>query len=148
MSNSRKPTALKKLQGTFRPARAIENEMSESLESLQAIPEPPDTIQGKIAKTVWYSLATELMSIGVFYKVSLPLLEMYCNHYELATKAKREINKNGIVKDGRKNPSVSIFKDASAQLLRISNVFGFTPASASSIKIPTPEKATDPWDEI
>jgi len=39
------PTALKKLEGTFRIDRAVENEMSERLEPLEAIPEPPDTKQ-------------------------------------------------------------------------------------------------------
>jgi len=88
------------------------------------------------------------MTIGIFYKVSLPLLEIYWIHYELATRAKRAINKNGIIIDGQKNPAVSIFKDSSAQLLRLANAFGFTPSAASRIKLPTVKKTTDPFDLI
>ncbi len=146
MARGRKrlPTKIKELQGTLKPERVIENEMTVSL--VPKVPAPPDWLT-EIAKEEWIKLCNELYNKKMLHQIDLRLIEAYCNamalHIEtemmLREKGRIQIFKNedGSIKHTQSVPFQKIANDALDRALKIATQFGFTPSARSAIQQPT-----------
>lgn len=100
------------------------------------------------SKKLWDKLTKELSGLGILNSISLELLENYCNLYGIQKKALEEIKEEGLSDGLKKNPALTAYLDAGAQMRQISVKFGFTPSDASRIKLPGKKDDKDPFDEI
>ena len=140
----RKPTKLKELQGTLKPERVIENEMSVSL--VQDIPPPPNWLT-EIGRDEWTKVCGELYNKRMLHQIDLRLIEAYCNamalHIEteimLREKGRIQVFKNtdGTVKHTQAVPFQKIANDALDRALKLATQFGFTPSARTTIQQPT-----------
>ena len=141
MGRNPKPTALKKLQGTFRKDRSIENEVS--FTPVEGIPEPPKYF-GDVARREWLTLLPELKEAGTLESVDLVQLRLYCLNIQIAEDCSQILKKEGLTQRIKKNrvmqdvahPCLKIMNDAIAIINRIAGRFGFDPASRT--KVPAP----------
>ena len=131
----KKPTQLKKLQGTLKAERVLENEMQVSLVS--EIPFAPE----------WLTEIGSLHGKGMLHHIDLRLIEAYCNamalHIEtemmLREKGRIQVFKNpdGTIKHTQAIPYQKIANDALDRALKLATQFGLTPSSRTSIQQPT-----------
>jgi P27 family predicted phage terminase small subunit len=109
-----KPTKLKKLEGTFRPDRAVANE----LELTPGIPERPDWLDAE-GKREWDRVVPQLAAKGILCDVDQGMLANYCAALSLAVKATKAYQKQGLtVKTPfgpQKNPMIKVAQEARAQ---------------------------------
>ena len=70
------PTEVKKLRGTLKKERVLENEMQ--VEILKELPETPEWLSD-IAKVEWKKVCLELFNKNMLHYVDLKLIEAYCN---------------------------------------------------------------------
>jgi len=134
-----KPTAIKLLQGTFRPGRAME-EPKPAL--LVAAPKPPKTLPAKLhkrARAEWNRVARDLVKLGLLTNLDLVALECYCLAYERMHVAEDALaDGNGltvITPNGFKQqrPEVSIALQSRKETRDFLVQFGMSPASRSRV---------------
>ena len=145
----KKPTKLKKMQGTTRKCRLIENEMEVDLVS--KIPKAPSWLS-KIGKEEWNKVTTQLYNLEMLHIVDLRLIESYCNEISLYIECEMELRKNGRVDNftntngdllrSQSKPLVKIKNDALANSLRLATLFGLTPVARASISAPVTNNNT------
>jgi P27 family predicted phage terminase small subunit len=143
----RKPTALKKLQGTFRKDRAVANE-----------PEPPKTCPDKpkgldkIAAERWDFLAPQLHQMGVLTLVDGSVLEGFCRHYSRAVQADRAIDKFGMIVEtpfGPKlNPAVRVSRESWTVLNQLSAKLGLSPSDRARLSVPEKAPVDDTEEDL
>ena len=129
---ARKPTELKKRQGTFRKDRARGGEPV----APPGRPTSPDYMDD-IAVEYWNRICDELEKKGLCSPVYAPMLEMLCDAYSQYTRAQAILDKEGMTyvtttrsgqKTIRKRPEVAIVKDWRRQLLILLRKFGLSPS--------------------
>lgn len=139
------PTVIKKLRGTHRKDRGVENEMQPA--KVSTIPNPPDTI-GAAGKEMWFTFCAEALSLNLLTKIGLPQIERYCDFYDIYEVSKGlAYDKKGKVKpvielsNGAfsQNPYIRSMKDAAAEMKRIEDAWGLSPSSQTKI----PARAKD-----
>ena len=149
-----KPTALKRLQGTDRADRVLEDEMMPSL--LEAVPSAPGFLSPD-AKKEWRSVCRELLALDMLHGVDLALLAAYCNEMAGYIEAEGEVLRQGAVTslerpDGSEylmqNPWVNIRNSRLKNAQSLANQFGFTPAARTRIRAEAKPKENDPFDEM
>ena len=137
MARPRKPTEIKKMQGTLRPCRVNNNEPHPDT-YLQQI-EPP-TYLGEIAKELWkfaVAQAPKEMLTGLDFSI----LATWADTQAKIIQCEREINEFGMfVEDentGRRmaNKALAQQNELKGILLRCLNELGFTPASRSKVSL-------------
>ena len=72
----RKPTKIKELQGTLKPERILDNEMTVSL--VPEIPPAPNWLT-EIGSVEWQKVCGELYNKRMLHQIDLRLIEAYCN---------------------------------------------------------------------
>lgn len=132
----RKPTALKLLEGTYRPDRALANEPAPDA-ALLACPKglPP------LARAEWNRVAPELYTLGLSAKVDRASLVGYVLSYARAMQAEKQLLEEGLTMSTatgylQAHPCVSIARNEWAAVSRFAAAFGFTPASRTRISVP------------
>jgi P27 family predicted phage terminase small subunit len=146
------PTALKKLQGTFRADRSVKNEMMPAL--LEYAPSAPPSLP-KDGRKVWDSVCDELIRMQMLHRVDLELLAAYCNEIAAYWDAQKMVKKQGSVltlesKNGpytKQNDWVAIRNTALKNAQGLANQFGFTPSARARINF-TPPDPTDPLEDL
>lgn len=135
------PTKIKKLQGTLKKCRSV-NEMDVSVEDRR--PEPPEYLS-EVGKKVWEQTTWELQNLKMLHLVDMPSLTAYVFNVELSYTLPAEIKKEGLVtihtnKAGEanpvKNPKLAIYNEALRNLHLFGVKFGFDPVSRSKINAP------------
>ena len=153
MPNPKKPTAIKKKEGTYRKDRDGSTDKELGLSFLKTIPEPPKHL-GKIAAIRWIEIVSEVSKVGGYVaKIDLAVLERYCMLWEHWRELAKEIQENGSVREAHKEgsereftrPQWKMWMDASKELGRIEREFGFTPGARSSLRLV--QNAQKPDDE-
>tara|TARA_R110002051_G_scaffold103198_1_gene174963 strand:- start:25541 stop:26017 length:477 start_codon:yes stop_codon:yes gene_type:complete len=139
----RKPTKLKELQGTLKPERVVENEMTVTL--VQTIPPAPNWLT-EIGRDEWMKVCEELYNKRMLHQIDLRLIEAYCNamalHIEtemmLREKGRIQVFKNtdGTIKHTQAVPFQKIANDALDRALKLATQFGFTPSARTTIQQP------------
>ena len=143
----KKPTALKRLEGTWRPDRDPEHE-----------PEPapgrismPRGILPASARRAWRAWAPELQRLGLLTPVDTPLFLVACVWAGVAADAARLLreaeeeegaDQGLVVEDGRgreaKHRALTILRAASSELRQLASDFGLTPADRAGLSVPVP----------
>ena len=145
MGSGRKPipTAMKKAKGTAQKCRILRNEMQAEL--LDAVPDPPEWLEGDDAIREWFVVCNELMKSKVLATSDLSILGMYCTElatYILAQKRMRENEANRVLtkndKEGKAHYSqlqawAKVANEAQDRVLKIAAEFGITPSSRTRI---------------
>ncbi len=130
-----KPSALKKLQGTYRKDRAARNE----IEPKKGCPDRPTGLD-KIARERWDLLAPQLVELGVLTLVDGSVLEGFCRHYSRAVQADRAIDKHGMIVEtpfGPKlNPAVRVSRESWTVLNQLGSKLGLSPADRARLSMP------------
>ena len=155
MAPTPKPSALKKLQGTYRADRAAASEMQPH--KLDTLPAAPDELNTR-GQSAWYTAVGELQQLGMLHAVDLPLLQAYCREVQRMHEADYYVRTQGHVLKGKnkggseyylKNPWLGIYNDALAQANRLAAQFGFTPSARTRISAPkNDKKPADPWADL
>lgn len=138
----RKNEGLKKLQGTSRDDRAIDQP---AFDEITEIPNPPAYLGlKKEGKTLYQTTAQQLASIGLLNNVNITFVFLYAKEMQKYIDAETEIKKLGsrlnIIKDSNDNiikiEPLPLDKMASSYLenaRKLANELGITPASAAKV---------------
>ena len=136
-----KPTALKLLQGTHRPDRAVSNE---------PVPEPSvpscPTWLHREAKREWRRIVPELETLGLLAEMDRAALAAYCQAYATWWKMEKDIAEEGEtqfnVRSGLESarPQVAIRDKALDTMRRYLVEFGLTPSARSRVSVPEQPK--------
>jgi|TARA_R100000084_G_C4598812_1_gene122177 P27 family predicted phage terminase small subunit len=135
-----KPTKLKEIQGTLKPSRQLENEMTATVVS--KLPEAPEILD-KMGRKIWKVVTKELFNKGMLHSVDLPLLSAYCNEMSIYIEMENFMrehgriqfyyNEAGQVRHSQSVPQQKIANDALSKAHKIAVQFGFTPSARTSI---------------
>lgn len=142
----KKPTQIKKLNGTFREDRALDDEMMPS--KLSFAPSPPDLLSMR-GKTLWASVCAELAELEMLHRVDLEQIAAYCSEMDGYWTTVSEIQDDGAVirgvnKEGNpyviQNPLIGIKNTYLKNATAIASKFGFSPADRTKIAAPPAER--------
>lgn len=130
-----KPSALKKLQGTYRSDRARGEVFPPSVEDLS----PPDWLSDR-AQEKWNELAPMLAADGLLTECDLDTLALYCQtwiHYLDAAKALEEGGTTSVARSGYEqvSPYVTIAKNCLADLIKIGDRLGLNPSTRTRLQV-------------
>ncbi len=137
-----KPRMLRILQG--KPGHRRLNP-AEPLPEAIALPPPPAYIKGP-ARELWIELAAQLCRVGLLTKLDVRLFEIYCHTYQRYLETSKFIkehgpdfvvvNAKGQVQVVRQHPAVNIRTSCIAQMNRLGQELGLSPASRSKFTTP------------
>lgn len=137
-----KPTALKLLEGTFRPDRAAANEPMPA----PGIPRCPKSLD-RDGKRAWDAVVPELQKLGLLTIIDGAVLEGYAQAYSKAVKADRAIKKHGLIVKTpwglQTNPAVAVSRNEWAAVRKFAAEFGLTPSARSRINAQPPAPPAD-----
>ena len=143
----RKPSAIKKMNGTYRPSTAAKHEVTFPVTRL----EPPEWLDAE-GQQEWQRIVPLLDSVRILTDPDLIALANYCATVSVAINATRTYQREGMMsalvkgsKMKRVNPLIKVAQEARAQSLRFAIEFGLTPAARSRIvgQPAEPEKKKD-----
>ena len=129
-----KPTALKIIQGTFRPDRALAEPIPRS-----GAPEPPTDWDPK-ARAVWDRVVRELVNMGIAATCDAEMLVSFCEAVVVRNRAAALIAKSPLLIEapsGRRapNPLLGVHDQATARIVQIGTLFGLSPAARTRISV-------------
>jgi len=143
LSNPRKPTQKKIIQGTFRKDRAPKNEPKPQKSEKE---KPPWWLKGHVARKAWRELSIYLKESGLLTKLDEIALLMLVTAYAKWRKASEKA-KIGVYKTDKGyvgfNPMITVEKIYYKQLRDMLNDFGMNPSARSRIDIKEPEGEGD-----
>lgn len=145
-----KPTALLKLQGTYREDR--HGKRSEpQLPSI--IPDAPAFLKG-LALDEWHKITALLAEANCITQLDHAMLTAYCLEFERYIIANKRLGsaRTMLTKStkGTKlpHPLIRISNGALANMLRICSEFGLTPSARTRLNIEAASGAVDPLDSL
>lgn len=142
MSRGRKPTPtkLKKIKGTLRKDRVLNDEFNPR--TIQELPAAPDWLPD-LAREEWERITKELAAVDMLSGLDLSVLAIYCNEYAVYISMEMEMRRNsrvmvyrdddGKVKHIQPVGHQVIANRAMQKMLKIATEFGFTPSSRTRI---------------
>jgi P27 family predicted phage terminase small subunit len=156
MPQPKKPTALKKLQGTDRKDRILPDEFKPTLEVKGDIPD----VLNEWGSKLWVDLFDEYSKFDLISRVDVGSLMVLCNEFGRYCEADDLLKAQGleVVEDilnrdgdivGQKkviNPLIKVVSDAFKNYKSMCTEFGLTPASRTKISAPPKEKNIDPLE--
>ena len=161
MSNPKKPTQTKIIQGTFRQHRAPKNEPKP--DPVSEDPKPPAYLP-TYAKKLWKRIVPELRGLGLLADLYLPALEMTCLNYGIVVenwrvikRSKRELSTGQVLKgmqaylhgqNSQTIPEMVAMQKAMAAFRSHLALFGMSPSDMSGIDLPEVPKEADPMEEL
>lgn len=141
-----KPTAIKKIEGTYRKDRAPKNEINPSIEVSTEAP----TDLNEWGQKYWIDIMDEYKKIGLITKVDVGALHSLCYWYGLMNEAADIVSAKGlevqvekhtqrgdIVMVTETNPMIAVADKAFKNYKSMCVEFGLTPASRTRISAPT-----------
>ena len=142
----KKPTAIKKAQGTLEKSRTIENEFVPS--KVNGMPSPPSVLsKNKNAMKLWHESVIELKDMDMLHGVDLPMLAAYCVKMSLFFRMTDYCEKNGYINNrGRRCGEAIEAQSALDQANKICQQFGFVPSARTKISMPDKKKESDYFD--
>jgi P27 family predicted phage terminase small subunit len=135
---------VKLLKGETRPSRLGLPEPQPP----EAEPEPPEWFTGRHRK-VWDAKVADLEAMGISYRADQELLAAFCSAVVLFEDAEVALGLEGLVVPGRdgelhRSPWLLVWRQATSEIARLSNHFGFSPAARArlpvSARVPTSEQ--------
>ena len=138
------PTSLKKLKGTNRKERELENEMQ--VTHVICMPDAPSFLNAFGAEE-WHKVTNQLADLSMLHEVDLGMLGAYCREMGIyiemvemlkAGQVERTYDKDGRLRGSKLRPEVKIARDSLDRAIKLAVQFGFTPSARASI--PQPEQ--------
>lgn len=137
-----KPTALKRLEGTYRKDRAARNEVQVA----PGVPARPEWLDAE-AKREWDRVVPKLAQLGVLTDLDGSMLADYCATHSIAVKAAKRVQREGLMLKGPfgpvRNPLIKVAQEARAQARLLAAEFGLSPASRSRVSAAEKPKEED-----
>jgi P27 family predicted phage terminase small subunit len=141
-----KPTALKRVQGTYRRDRAARNE-----------PRPPPGLPpcprdlSPVARREYRRLGKQLLASGLMTEVDRPMLANLAAIWARWLAAERELERSGVVVRSPTgypvtSPFLHVANACLKQLRLLLSEFGCSPASRTRISVAEMEKLDDPFE--
>ena len=137
------PTELKKVRGTLRKDRELENPME--VKRANGIPVAPKWLS-EIGKEQFSIVCNQLNDLSMLYDVDVKLIEAYANAISLHIECEQALRKNGRVQvytdeDGNPKhaqivPLQTVSKQSLDQALKLASQFGLTPSARTKISAP------------
>ena len=154
MSNPRKPTGLKVVQGTFRKDRAPRNEPKPARISR---PRPPAHLSA-MGKKAWHKFAAILGPAGLLTALDLFALEGLAESYADLIRARSRLPADGAVSYvvrnraggvmARVRPEIAVVDAADKRFAMWLAKFGLDPASRSRVEARPGAGASNPFSEL
>lgn len=146
---ARKPTKIKKLEGTYRNDRAPKNEMQPP--HVKDI-ETPTSLINKFAESEWLKVTNTLSGLGMLVETDTSLLLAYCNEIGVYFDCMCKVKECGYTQESKANGEVissfmKVGNTALSNAIKLSDKFGFNPAARTKIEQPI-KQDKDPFDEI
>ena len=143
-----KPTALKLIQGTYRPDRANPSEPRPK----PGIPPCPKYLQGE-ARRQYRKTARKLARIGLLTELDDMALSMLCQGWADYLEATDQVMKSGmLVKSPNGFPVLNPYLVAANQALKkvrsLLVEFGMTPGSRSRIQAASTDEPDNEWSKL
>ena len=144
----RKPTALKKLQGTYRPDRDSADEPTPSGHA-----DPPDVLTAA-ALAEWERLAPELESLGLLTSIDRAVFAVYCQGWADYNKLTEQLNDMASwtweSEKGYRQvvPEISMRKEAWTRIKEAGAKLGLDPSSRSGLNVAPKEKRKNKFAEL
>lgn len=139
------PTALKKLKGTYRPDREIENEMMPT--KLDFAPSPPAFLDAREAME-FESVCSELAELNMLHRTDLSLIAAYCVEITGYIRTSELIKIEGTIINGKnklgesyaiQNPLMAVKNSYFNNAKAMATQFGLTPSARTKIAAPPPD---------
>lgn len=141
----KKPTAVKKAQGTAQKCRELDNEFVPTL--VDGVPDPPEVLQkNQRAMRLWMESVVELESKKMLYRVDLNILASYCLELSTYFEMTAYCERNGYVCEGRRRAEDLIRRDCLDRAIKLAHEYGFTPAARTKISMPQQPEKDDYFD--
>lgn len=133
MARPKKPTRLKKLQGTAQKCRLNKNEPEPEIK----IPDPPDFLDSA-ALEEWNRVTPILKRLGLISELDSMELAAYCQCFSRWRTAEQKLLELGLTEttsngNNIQSPYVGIANTAMKQMHQFLCQFGMTPASRSGV---------------
>ena len=111
---------------------------------------PPETLS-EVGVEKWIELTGLLSNMGVFTLADRSAIERYCLIHEQWMHVVKHVRQHGMTQVTATGYSQltaegSLFKSLPADLLKIEQQFGMTPAARSSLKVTDADRPADPLD--
>lgn len=150
MRGKKTPSAIKKIKGTYRDREAMDNEMQPP--KLESDTNAPGELVNEFATDEWLRQTKVLSGLGMLTETDLSLLLSYCNECGTYYEAMQQIKENGYYQETKANgriisSSYTIANRALANMIKLSDKFGFNPAARTKIEMPK-QKSNDPFDNL
>lgn len=136
---AKKPTALHKRNGTYRPGKhggpALRVELPES---------PPDMCPVAVAQ--WNIIGRQLAEAGLVSTIDQTALRMLCESMALYLESCDLIKTEGLVVGGKtkyQHPAVGIRNKAWAQIVTVARQFGMTPSARTGLHLESKQEDDD-----
>lgn len=147
MTRPRKPTAIKKLQGTLQKCRTNPGEPVPT----KMLAEAPEDFSESV-REIW-NYALSVAPPNVLAAIDYSVFAVWCVAVDTFNQARTEVERTGLMAEGSmgqptKNPAISIMNDAAYLMMKAASELGFTPASRSKVTVIATEKKKDELDDI
>ncbi|WP_125702398.1 phage terminase small subunit P27 family [Lacticaseibacillus daqingensis] len=86
-----------------------------------------------VARSTWESLVPQLNRQGLVKQIDKQIVTALCEQVQLERMAWIEIQENGVVIDGRKNPACQVLDSATAKVKSLSDSLGLNPQARASL---------------
>ena len=144
----RKPTLLKKIQGTHRPCRENPEEPMLPAE----VPITPDHLND-YARKEWEEISIILYNQGILSIIDKAALAGYCVMYGRWVEAEKKVEEEPFVTENVvgqliTNPYIKIANEAYKLMAKALTEFGMTPASRPKISVKKDKNENDPWAQF
>ena len=138
----KKPTAKKKLEGTFREGRSPKNEMQPN--KVDNV-EKPTALINKFAEAEWLKVTKSLNGLSMLYETDMSLLLSYCNEIGLYFECIEKVKGGKLTIKSKSNGEIisnylRIGNTALQNAIKLSDKFGFNPAARTKIEMPKQNK--------
>ena len=145
----KKPSKIKKLEGTFRNDRAPKNEMQPNKVGDVVVPK---NLINDFAEKEWMTQTNALTDLGMLVETDLSMLLAYCNEIGIYFDCISKVKATGYTQESKANGEVisSFMKVGNTALnnaIKLSDKFGFNPAARTKIEAP-PKPPTDILDDF
>ncbi len=143
------PSKLKKMQGTEKKCRVIENEMK--VDIVSQVPQAPEWLS-EIGKQEWQKVTNQLFNLEMLHQVDLKLIEAYCNEISLYIECEIQLRQGNRIDEFKSSqgdllrrqasPLIKMKNDALNNSLKLASQFGLTPVARASISAPVTNNNT------
>ena len=128
-------------------ARGIEPRGRKAEPKLAPVAPPTPELLDTEAAAKWRELSPKLEKMGVLTAADSDALCLLCQSWSLAQQARRDIDAEGMVIDGKRNPSLLTWRENVALFTRLSALFGLNPSDRARVSgPPTDDLSDDPME--